>query len=149
MLDAFIDLRKVVAALDNPIVAGQTLNIPEIRKETDKKQWTLLYGWDPLCSVCSKTAKRVNKALRLYNKENFQVIGLVSNLTDINTVKRIREWGSLAWDTDIMIDLGKQLRLSTAVPYFIIVDQNGKIHASLTGADKDFEDALKKTIKGK
>ena len=142
---------------------GQEKNLPKVNLKDMKNkthslnklvegQVTLINFWATYCVPCRKEMKHLNRISETYADQNVQVIGI--SIDDSRTVGRVKSMvKSQKLEYTILLDTEQKLYKNfntTAMPFSILVDANGKIlweHTGyLPGDEAQMEIEIKKTI---
>ncbi len=142
---------------------GQEKNLPQVNlkdmknkthslSKLVKDQITLINFWATYCVPCRKEMKHLNRINKAYADQNVQVIGI--SIDDSRTVGRVKSMvksQKLAYT--ILLDTEQKLYKNfntTAMPFSILVDTNGKIlweHTGyLPGDEAQMEVEIKKAL---
>ncbi|MBT3253038.1 MAG: TlpA family protein disulfide reductase [Candidatus Marinimicrobia bacterium] len=142
---------------------GQEKNLPKVNLKDMKNkthslnklvegQVTLINFWATYCVPCRKEMKHLNRISETYADQNVQVIGI--SIDDSRTVGRVKSMvKSQKLEYTILLDTEQKLYKNfntTAMPFSILVDANGKIlweHTGyLPGDEAQMEIEIKKAL---
>jgi len=142
---------------------GQEKNLPKVNLKDMKNkthslnklvegQVTLINFWATYCVPCRKEMKHLNRISETYADQNVQVIGI--SIDDSRTVGRVKSMvKSQKLEYTILLDTEQKLYKNfntTAMPFSILVDANGKIlweHTGyLPGDEAQMELEIKKAL---
>mgnify|MGYP003957634589 FL=1 len=142
---------------------GQEKNLPKVNLKDMKNkthslnklvegQVTLINFWATYCVPCRKEMKHLNRINKTYSDQNVQVIGI--SIDDSRTVGRVKSMvKSQKLEYTILLDTEQKLYKNfntTAMPFSILVDANGKIlweHTGyLPGDEAQMEIEIKKAL---
>ena len=125
---------------------GQEKSLPQIKLKDMKNktqslnklvegQVTLINFWATYCVPCRKEMKHLNRINRTYADQNVQVIGI--SIDDSRTVGRVKSIvKSQKLNYTILLDTEQKFYKNfntTAMPFSILVDPDGKILWEHTG----------------
>ncbi|MBC8377399.1 MAG: TlpA family protein disulfide reductase [FCB group bacterium] len=142
---------------------GQEKNLPQVNLKDMKNkthslnklvedQVTLINFWATYCVPCRKEMKHLNRINETYADQNVQVIGI--SIDDSRTVGRVKSMvKSQKLKYTILLDTEQKLYKNfntTAMPFSILVDAQGKIlweHTGyLPGDEAQMESEIKKAL---
>ena len=142
---------------------GQEKNLPQVNLKDMKNktqslnqlvegQVTLINFWATYCVPCRKEMKHLNRINRTYADQKVQVIGI--SIDDSRTVGRVKSMvKSQKLEYTILLDTEQKLYKNfntTAMPFSILVDAQGKIlweHTGyLPGDEAQMESEIKKAL---
>ncbi|NQV43227.1 MAG: TlpA family protein disulfide reductase [Candidatus Marinimicrobia bacterium] len=145
------------------ITLGQDKNLPQVNLKDMKNktqslnqlvdgQVTLINFWATYCVPCRKEMKHLNRINKTYATQNVQVIGI--SIDDSRTVGRVKSMvKSQKLEYAILLDTEQKLYKNfntTAMPFSILVDAQGKIlweHTGyLPGDEAQMEAEIKKAL---
>ncbi len=115
-------------------------------------QVTLINFWATYCVPCRKEMKHLNRINKTYADQNVQVIGI--SIDDSRTVGRVKSMvKSQKLEYTVLLDTEQKLYKNfntTAMPFSILVDAQGKIlweHTGyLPGDEAEMEAEIKKAL---
>ncbi len=142
---------------------GQEKNLPQVNlKDLKNKtqslnqlvegQVTLINFWATYCVPCRKEMKHLNRINKTYADQNVQVVGI--SIDDSRTVGRVKSMvKSQKLEYTVLLDTEQKLYKNfntTAMPFSILVDPQGKIlweHTGyLPGDEAQMESEIKKAL---
>jgi len=142
---------------------GQEKNLPQVNLKDMKNkthslnemvegQVTLINFWATYCVPCRKEMKHLNRINKTYADQNVQVIGI--SIDDSRTVGRVKSMvKSQKLEYTVLLDTEQKLYKNfntTAMPFSILVDAQGKIlweHTGyLPGDEAQMEAEIKKAL---
>ena len=142
---------------------GQEKNLPQVNLKDMKNkthslnelidgQVTLINFWATYCVPCRKEMKHLNRINKTYADQNVQVVGI--SIDDSRTVGRVKSMvKSQKLEYTILLDTEQKLYKNfntTAMPFSILVDAQGKIlweHTGyLPGDEAQMETEIKKAL---
>ncbi len=142
---------------------GQEKNLPQVNLKDMKNkthslnelvegQVTLINFWATYCVPCRKEMKHLNRINKTYADQNVQVIGI--SIDDSRTVGRVKSMvKSQKLEYTVLLDTEQKLYKNfntTAMPFSILVDAQGKIlweHTGyLPGDEAQMEAEIKKDL---
>ena len=142
---------------------GQEKNLPQVNLKDMKNkthnlnelvegQVTLINFWATYCVPCRKEMKHLNRINKTYADQNVQVIGI--SIDDSRTVGRVKSMvKSQKLEYTVLLDTEQKLYKNfntTAMPFSILVDAQGKIlweHTGyLPGDEAEMEAEIKKAL---
>ncbi len=143
---------------------GQEKNLPQVKLKDMKNKTqnldkivdgkiTLINFWATYCVPCRKEMKHLNRINKTYAEQNVQVVGI--SIDDSRTVGRVKSMvKSQKLDYTILLDTEQKLYKNfntTAMPFSILVDPQGKIlweHTGyIPGDESQMENEIKKALK--
>ena len=142
---------------------GQEKNLPQVNLKDMKNkthslnelvegQVTLINFWATYCVPCRKEMKHLNRINKTYADQNVQVIGI--SIDDSRTVGRVKSMvKSQKLEYTVLLDTEQKLYKNfntTAMPFSILVDAQGKIlweqTGYLPGDEAQMEAEIKKAL---
>ena len=145
---------------------GQEKNLPQIKLKDLKNKTqsldkildgklTLINFWATYCVPCRKEMKHLNRISKTYAEQNVQVIGI--SIDDSRTVGRVKSMvKSQKLKYLILLDTEQKLYKNfntSAMPFSILVDVNGKIiweHTGyISGDESKMEAEINKALKSR
>ena len=107
-------------------IKGKTINLGDVYKNNE---YTLVYIWN-LNDMDSKSFNvKLSTAYNAYKEKGFEVIGLHFDMTEDDGLAEYVENNDVPWDNCIRknLDFDVQNLIMTFVPWYMLVDKNGKV----------------------
>ena len=147
LLSSFAFAQKQMPNIDLVSIKGQTLNVSQDFKETDKLY--VFSFWATWCAPCINELEAIHKKYDSW-KENLNIEVIAISVDDSKTQKRVKPFlNGKGWTYNVLLDSNQELKRALSivnVPYTIVV-KNEKIVYVSNGYSQGSEDELYNKLK--
>jgi thiol-disulfide isomerase/thioredoxin len=126
---------------------GDIVPVQKVKDAVGKNRFSVLYIWSPSCSACLESMPVMNRVSGKLKIHNSAIVGVHMQKKQASC-DEARKLNNSTWiDLGLDDDSYSAMNVSGDVPYFYIVDSNGKILHIEIGTDETLEPALEEALK--